>query len=151
MSSGTARAIRERVPVATHVCCDLADRYLCANLARAAALACGFNEKDAAEIAVCAAELASNAVRHARRGVVEIFTLEHPARGIELRCEDEGPGFADPIGALQDGWTRGQMSGPDNPARGGLGTGLGAIRRLMDELEIGAGSSGTVVTAKRFR
>jgi serine/threonine-protein kinase RsbT len=151
LKSATAQAIPRRVPVAAHVCCDMADRYLCANLARAAALACGFTEKEAAEVAVCAAELASNAVRHGRRGVLEVFLLEQPLRGIELRCEDEGPGFADPVGALQDGWSRGHMFGPDNPAREGLGTGLGAIRRFMDELEIGSGSSGTIVTAKRFR
>jgi serine/threonine-protein kinase RsbT len=139
------------VRVGAQVCRDLADRYLCAHLARVAALACGFTEKDAAEVAICAAELASNAVRHGGRGVLEVFILEHPARGIELRCEDEGPGFADPVGALQDGWSRGHMFGPDNPAREGLGTGLGAIRRFMHVLEIGSGTSRTVVIARRFR
>ncbi len=132
------------------VCRELSDRYLCANTTRLVALRAGFDAQETAEIALSAAELASIAVRHGRRGVLEIFVLRGTGVGIELRCADEGPGFTDVDGALLDGWSRGRPKLPEDTTRDGLGTGLGAIRRLMDELVIESGPGGAVVTARRW-
>lgn len=113
-------------------------------------MGCGLPVQDAAEIALCAAELASNAVRHGKRGVLDVFVLHEDKAGIELRCADEGPGFIDVNAALTDGWSRGRPLKPEDSTRDGLGTGLGAIRRLMDELEVDSTTTGSVVTARRW-
>jgi serine/threonine-protein kinase RsbT len=135
---------------ATHFCADLRDRYVCALSARRIALACGFSAISAAEIAVCAAEIASNAARHAGGGTLRIRVIESPAVGIELRCEDAGPGIGDVERAVLDGWSRGRMLAPDDSRKEGLGSGLGTVRRFMDELTIVPTGQGTIVTACRM-
>jgi serine/threonine-protein kinase RsbT len=134
----------------THFCADLRDRYVCALSARRIALACGFSVISAAEIAVCAAEIASNAARHAGGGTLHIRVIEAPSLGIELRCEDAGPGIRDIERAVMDGWSRGRMLAPEDSRKEGLGSGLGTVRRFMDELTIVPTGRGTIVTACRL-
>jgi serine/threonine-protein kinase RsbT len=68
--------------------------------------------------------------------------LERPdRRGIELEFIDEGPGIPDVHLAMQQGYSTGR----------GLGLGLPAAKRLMDELEIRtAPGAGTTVTSRKW-
>jgi len=99
---------------------------------------------------MAAAELASNAVRHAKGGVLELALVEMPAPAIELICRDRGPGIADVQAALRDGYSRGRDLGPDDLRRDGLGSGLGAVARAMDELSIESSERGTIVRARKL-
>lgn len=95
--------------------------------ARDAALAIGFNENECEQIALAASELASNLVRHAGGGTLRVAAAEHGGiQGIRLETEDRGPGIAQPDRALTDGVS----------TAGGLGNGLGAVHRIMDELDL---------------
>ena len=64
--------------------------------------------------------------------------------GLEIIAVDNGPGIEDIEKALEDGFSTG----------GGLGIGLGGVRRLMDEFEIhskvGEGTKVRVVKWKRI-
>lgn len=103
----------------------------------------GFGGVDVAEILICVTELASNLVEHATRGgrlSVEIAEEEVPA-WVELGCRDDGPGIKDTAAALEDGFS----------TSGGLGCGLPAVRRLMDEFEIiSENPKGTIVVARKY-
>ena len=62
------------------------------------------------------------------------------ARGIRITSRDHGPGISDVEAAMRDGFTTG----------GGLGSGLPAARRLMDEFELVTGADGTTITACKW-
>ncbi|MEH0937239.1 SpoIIE family protein phosphatase [Micromonospora psammae] len=80
----------------------------------------GLDETRTAELAILAAELTSNLVKHAQEGVL----LLRPTRagdhaGVELVAIDSGPGMADLTVSSRDG----------HSTSGTLGIGLGAIAR----------------------
>ncbi|WP_061297405.1 ATP-binding protein [Herbidospora cretacea] len=78
--------------------------------------AAGLPEARLAEVAIVAAELAANVQRHAGSGRVAVRRGEGH---VEIVAIDSGPGFEPPpVEGLS--------------SRGGLGIGLGAIRRLSD-------------------
>jgi len=95
----------------------------------------GFQGHALWEIAIVVSELISNVVKFAGRGVLEVSTT---AEGIRIVVEDEGPGIEDIESALQDGFSEGRLLCEDDLVTGrrGLGSGLGAVRRLMDSVEI---------------
>jgi serine/threonine-protein kinase RsbT len=86
----------------------------------------GFGEMDSEQIALSVTELANNLWLHASSGTLHLRPVEHPRAGIEVSTVDEGPGIMDVERVLADGVS----------SRGGLGSGLPAVRRLMDELRI---------------
>lgn len=87
----------------------------------------GFTERELAELDIVVQELGTNAVRYARDGGWLHYTRPLGAEpGIELFYWDKGPGIHDIDRAVRDGVS----------TSGGLGTGLGAIRRLLDEFEL---------------
>lgn len=101
--------------------------------AHALARAVGFAMNSCDEIAIVARELASNLVRHTHGGELRVRAIHsETGHGIQLESEDEGPGIADVELALRDGYS----------TAGGLGTGLGAVNRLMDQLEVHARPQG---------
>ena len=125
----------------------------------------GFGIVDQTRIATAVSELARNIVDYAGEGVIEINIVraeeaveggsssrsrsEHHGEGeerlgLEIVAADNGPGIEDIEKALEDGFTTG----------GGLGIGLGGVRRLMDEFEIqsnvGEGTKVRVVKWKRI-
>lgn len=114
------------------------DRWWAAGEARRFAAALGFGPEDQARIAVCVAELASNAAKHAGRGWIELSEVVTPARGCRVRAVDDGPGIAAIDEALRDGFSEGRWLTPDVPPseRRGLGVGLGAVCRLMSEVRV---------------
>jgi serine/threonine-protein kinase RsbT len=104
---------------------------------RAFASALGFGQVACGELAIVVSELGTNILKYGRRGSVTLEIARDPEHGAGLRiiAEDEGPGIADFEMALRDGH---ETTGPIDPAhflrRAGIGSGLGAIHRLSDEL-----------------
>ena len=107
-------------------------------------MAIGFDEKASEEIAIAVSELASNLIKYARGGKLTLAPIDESARaGIQVESLDGGPGIADVELALSDGFSTG----------GGLGYGLGAVNRFMDQFEISSqcGSNpGTHIVCKRW-
>jgi anti-sigma regulatory factor (Ser/Thr protein kinase) len=113
------------------------------------ALSVGFPRRAATEIGIAAGELASNIARHARGdGHLEI-TLRDGA--LELRALDRGPGALDTVLAH----LAGDVPRPADlsPAQaGGYGCGIGAVRRLMDQVHARRREGGGLcVRARRAR
>jgi serine/threonine-protein kinase RsbT len=102
----------------------------------------GFSATDLALIATAISELARNIVLYARGGEIILKSAEDNGRaGIIVVASDEGAGISDVDEAVQDGYS----------TSGGLGLGLGGVRRLMDEFEIVSRAGlGTKVTAKKW-
>ena len=95
--------------------------------ARAAAQAAGFAAQACEEIALAATELATNLLKHARGGRLIITRLDEGGRtGLQVESRDTGPGIPDIEQALADGFS----------TAGSRGDGLGAVNRLMDQLNI---------------
>lgn len=87
----------------------------------------GFDENQLAELAIVVQEIGTNGVAYAEHGGWLHFTTPIvDAPGIELFYWDKGPGIYNLDRAVRDGVS----------TSGGLGSGLGAIRRLMDELDL---------------
>jgi serine/threonine-protein kinase RsbT len=63
-------------------------------------------------------------------------------RGIEIVCDDQGPGIADIELVMQDGYSTSR----------GMGMGLPGARRLMDEFTIHSSEGqGTTITCRKWR
>lgn len=86
----------------------------------------GFGEEALAELDIVVQEMATNAARYATGGgCVHWAEALGPDPGLELFYADRGPGIYDLERALADGVSSG----------GSLGTGFGAMRRLLDEFD----------------
>jgi anti-sigma regulatory factor (Ser/Thr protein kinase)/serine/threonine protein phosphatase PrpC len=112
--------------------------------AQVMALAIGFDETASAEVALAVSELGANLLRHTKGGTLTLTPLVDGRRvGMQVISQDRGPGIADVEQALTDGFS----------TTGGLGYGLGAVNRLMDELDIVSEpgtSGGTRIACKRW-
>jgi serine/threonine-protein kinase RsbT len=85
----------------------------------------GFGIVDQTKIATAISELTRNIVKYAGDGLLYLEVVRRNQRpGLEITCEDRGPGIADTEAALREGYTTGK----------GLGMGLPGARRLMDDL-----------------
>ena len=101
----------------------------------------GFDRADEERIVLAVMELASNLVRYARAGELVIATMANETGGgIMVESRDAGPGIADVALALQDGYSTG----------GGLGSGLAAVHRLMDEFVLTTGPDGTRIETRKW-
>ncbi|WP_321817148.1 MULTISPECIES: ATP-binding SpoIIE family protein phosphatase [unclassified Paraburkholderia] len=90
--------------------------------AQAAHLA-GLNETDTGRLAIVLTEAATNILKHAGHGELLVRALDG---GVELIALDRGPGMTDVRAALSDG----------HSTAGTPGTGLGAIRRLSNQIAL---------------
>ena len=112
--------------------------------AQAMALAIGFDETASAEVALAVSELGANLLRHTKGGTLTLTPLVDGRRvGMQVISQDRGPGIADVEQALRDGFS----------TAGGRGYGLGAVNRLMDELDIVSEpgtSGGTRIACRRW-
>jgi serine/threonine-protein kinase RsbT len=109
--------------------------------ARALATTLRFPAESIEGIVLAVSELATNLVRYAHEGSIRLGPVEGPRGwGLQIESRDTGPGIADITLALQDGFSTG----------GGLGRGLPAVRRLMDDFVIDSLPSGTTIVAQRW-
>lgn len=111
--------------------------------ARDIAKALGFSAVDQARIATAVSELARNIFLYAESGKVTSKLVEKSGRkGIEIVCEDQGPGIQDIDQVMQDGYTTSR----------GMGMGLPGAKRLMDDFEIHSQVGvGTKVVCRKWR
>ncbi len=111
--------------------------------ARTVAAALGFPLPACEEIALAMTELATNLVKHAHGGTLTLTPLaDGPRVALEIESRDQGPGIANVEQALGDRFS----------TAGTRGTGLGAVNRLMDELDITSRrGSGTRIVCRRWR
>ncbi|MFI7385816.1 ATP-binding protein [Streptomyces sp. NPDC049813] len=112
--------------VTAHVVVDHSSAvHHAASLARDAARASGLGPTPVERAAVLTSELAGNLLRHAVDGAVYVQRLPQGG-GIDVVAVDRGPGMASPDRAMVDGYS----------TTGTLGSGMGALRRLADELTL---------------
>jgi serine/threonine-protein kinase RsbT len=110
--------------------------------ARELALAAGLGDTEAVQAATAVSEIATNQLRHATGGRVELRVASDGERsGLEVRARDAGPGIADVELALRDGWS----------SAGSLGIGLPGARRLMDDFTVASDAAGTEVRMAKWR
>lgn len=109
------------------------DVRVAASVAMDRCLRAGFPARACREVGIVAAELASNVVRHAGSGVLEVDVSSKEALLIAI---DKGPGIPDVQAALQDRYSRGRHLDGMEKDRTSLGCGLGAVLRLMDKVDI---------------
>lgn len=95
--------------------------------ARSFAHALGFGPMEGEDIALAVTELASNLIRHASGGTIKLSQIQDmERRGMQIESEDSGPpGIPYSKQAVTNGYA----------VADGLCVGLGAINRLMDDLE----------------
>ncbi len=119
------------------------DIVIARTLARDTAKALGFGAIDQARIATAVSELARNIFLYAGSGSVTVREIEKSGRkGIEIVCEDQGPGIANLDLAMQDGFTTSR----------GMGMGLPGAKRLMDQFEVKTKEGeGTTITCSKWR
>ncbi len=133
---------------------EWADVAIARHQARRMAREHGLPPRRAGEVAIVVSELASNIVKYGVRGEVAVAIDTRPAAAamVVVTARDAGPPFHDLATALRDGH---DDSGPIDPAmmvrRGGLGTGLGAVLRLADHLEVRQRADGKEITASFSR
>lgn len=119
------------------------DIVIARTMARDTAKALGFGAIDQARIATAVSELARNIFLYAGTGNVTVREIERSGRkGIEIVCEDEGPGIPDVELVMQDGYSTSR----------GMGMGLPGAKRLMDEFDLRSQEGvGTTITCRKWR
>ena len=119
------------------------DIVIARTLARDTAKLLGFGAIDQARIATAVSELARNIFLYAGSGSVTVSEIERTGRkGIEIVCEDQGPGIADVALVMRDGYSTSR----------GMGMGLPGARRLMDEFDLTSSEGvGTTITCRKWR
>ena len=111
----------------------------------------GFGIVDQTRIVTTISELARNAFTYAGQGTLTLTVVEsnqpctersERRQGVEILCEDHGPGIPDVERVLKGGYS----------TSGGLGRGLAGSKTLMDEfvLESEVGK-GTRVAARKWK
>lgn len=100
----------------------------------------GLSETEVGKVALVATELGTNLVKHASQGqlLMQGF-VQNGINGVELLALDKGPGMANVMECLRDGYS----------TAGSSGSGLGAIVRTASLAEIySVPGAGTVVLAQ---
>lgn len=118
------------------------DIVIARTLARDTAKSLGFGPIDQARIATAVSELARNIFLYAGSGSVTVREVDkNSRRGIEILCEDNGPGIPDIEQAMSDGYSTSR----------GMGMGLPGAKRLMDEFDVQSSDNGTTITCRKWR
>jgi signal transduction histidine kinase/CheY-like chemotaxis protein len=106
---------------------------------REVAAALGFDNQDQIRLATATSEIARNAFRYAKGGVVTFaVSLDLPQR-LEITVKDSGPGIAN-LDEIMAGRYRSDT---------GMGMGIVGTKRLMDEFHLKTGSGG--ITARMMK
>lgn len=113
----------------------------------------GFSATSRTELAIVVSELATNILKYGGGGgAIELRRIVDATAGagLEIVAEDQGPPLADLARAMRDGWDdRGPLD-PSHVRRGGIGAGLGAVRRLTDFFEYRPGGARKSFRVIRF-
>lgn len=86
----------------------------------------GLGASKSGQLALAVTEAGSNIVKHARCGTILIRAIASGAPVIEVLALDRGPGMSDVARSMRDGYS----------TAGTPGTGLGALSRVTERLEI---------------
>jgi serine/threonine-protein kinase RsbT len=102
----------------------------------------GFDDNTVHTIATAVSELARNIIKYAQKGQIIVTPIEEKNRvGIEIICQDIGPGIPDIEQAMKDCYS----------TSGTLGLGLPGVKRMMDDFEIHSqANKGTKVIVKKW-
>jgi serine/threonine-protein kinase RsbT len=103
----------------------------------------GFDKVDQCMIATAVSELATNILRYAEKGVIQLTIIQCDNRtGMEIIAEDEGPGIENVPQAMEENSSTGNS----------LGLGLPSVKRIMDEFNIDSEpGQGTRILARKWR
>jgi len=101
----------------------------------------GFSESRAGQLALVVTELATNLLKHARRGEILLRGEDGGAEAIEVLALDRGTGLGDEALSRRDGYS----------TSGTPGEGLGAIERQSDLFEIYSTQAGSAMLARVAR
>jgi serine/threonine-protein kinase RsbT len=129
------------------------DAYAARRAVRTLGKQLGFSRTGSQELEIVVSELCSNIVKYGVRGSLQLSRCADATgrAGLEIVAHDVGPPFHDLELALQDGY---DDRGPIDPGtlltRRGLGTGLGAVLRLSDSLEVLPEPGGKRIVVRRF-
>jgi anti-sigma regulatory factor (Ser/Thr protein kinase) len=113
----------------------------------------GFQRRERAELMIVVSELGTNIVKYGVRGSLQLEPHVDATYGVGIAivAQDIGPAFRDFKMALQDGC---DDNGPIDPGvlmkRGGLGIGLGAVRRLTDSMSVDYCEGGKSIRVVRY-
>jgi anti-sigma regulatory factor (Ser/Thr protein kinase) len=101
---------------------------------------CGFDEAETGNVAIIVTELATNLLKHAKRGEILMRPIaRNAALGVEFIALDRGPGIANLTHCFRDGYS----------TAGSSGTGLGSVARLASAFDIhSVPGKGTAVLAQ---
>ena len=133
--------------------CDLrglGDALACTHAATEYAAAHGFSERATWELGIAFSELATNVLRHGGGGRITLEFVTIPEPGLLITAADKGPGISDLAAAFTDGVSEGRVLSTHVPPqlREGLGSGLGAVQRLTDEVTVeSTPETGTTIRA----
>jgi anti-sigma regulatory factor (Ser/Thr protein kinase) len=112
----------------------------------------GFVRRACHELAIVVSELSSNILKYGKSGriaLVEVHDAE--GRGIAVKAYDCGPPFRSVTTALEDGCDdTGPIDLDTLTGREGIGTGLGAVRRLTHGFRVDQERQGKWVVATRY-
>lgn len=118
------------------------DIIVARKFAKDLAASLGFGLLEQVQLATAVSELARNAIQYAGGGELALNAMIDGNRsGLELICEDHGPGITDLDLVLAGGYSTGH----------GLGRGLSGSRALLDEFSVDtAPERGTTVRGLKW-
>lgn len=138
MATGLTEALKASVRIATET-----DLIRVRQLLRAHCEDVGLGLVDCTKLITAGSELTRNILIYATGSVGRLVVEQVVAggrRGVRATFSDDGPGIGDVTAALTDGFSTG----------GSMGLGLPGSRRLVDELTITSGPTGTTVVVVKW-
>ncbi len=128
------------------------DAECAATAIRAFAARLGLPTRAQWEISIAVSELASNVLKFAGAGSLQMRHEREPRAALVVEVSDGGAGIGDVGAAVVDGWSEGGALTPDRLAVArGLGVGLGSVHRMMDAVQIvSEPGCGTRVVATKY-
>jgi serine/threonine-protein kinase RsbT len=128
------------VPVCLNICTQM-DVVMARGRGLEMALALGFSQVDATQIATVISELTRNIILYAERGTLTLFPITGNRKGLQVVAQDNGPGIPNLKLVLEGG----------HSTSNGMGLGISGSRRIMDSFKVESMLGlGTTVTAVKY-